>query len=386
MATTHFVVLGGGMVGGFIARTLAVQSGAAVSLVDRDRDTLTAAAAAAPVAIRSGDLGQPGAIGKVVADADVVVGALPGCLGYRALEAVIAAGKPVVDISFFGEDARALDEAARTQGVAAVVDCGVRPGLGGMLARHLAARLDEALELRILVGGLPVERRWPLQYRAPFSPADVIEEYTRPARLRINGGLVTRPALSELELVDLPQVGTLEAFNTDGLRSLLHTLEIPTMVEKTLRWPGHADQLRLLRDLGFFSNEPVEVGGQPVEPLNLTSRLLDGVWRLRPGMREFTVMRVEVSGRRDGRPSRQRCDLLDYTDEASGDFSMARTTGWPAVLTALALAGGRFGALSERSGIIFPEQLAGDDELLRFILDGLAAAGITLSFSEEQTE
>jgi len=380
------VVLGGGLVGGFIARTLAVQDGAAVSLVDRDREALTAAAAAAPVAIRSGDLSQPGAVGKVVDDADVVVGALPGHLGYRALEQIIAAGKPVVDISFFGEDARALDEAARQRGVTAVVDCGVMPGLGGMLAAHLATRLDEALELRILVGGLPVERRWPLEYRAPFSPADVIEEYTRPARIRINGGLVTQPALSDVELIDLPQVGTLEAFNTDGLRSLLHTLAIPTMVEKTLRWPGHAAKMRLLRDLGLFGTEPLELDGTTIQPLKVTARLLDGVWRLRPGMREFTVMRVEVSGVRGGRHHWERCDLLDYTDEQSGDFSMARTTGWPAVLAALALASGRFAALQDHAGIRFPEQLAQDDELLGFIQDGLARAGIALSFSSRQAD
>src|SRR5690606_28022112 len=110
-----------------------------------------------------------------------------------------------------------------------------------------AKQLEVRERLSIMVGGLPVERSWPWEYRAPFSPSDVIEEYLRPARLRIAGRTVEREALSEIELVDLPGVGTLEAFNTDGLRSLLETLDFEDMVEKTLRYPGYAEKMRVLR-------------------------------------------------------------------------------------------------------------------------------------------
>ena len=378
---THFVVLGGGLVGGFIARTLAADASCEVTLCDRDQAVLERSAARAPLSYNVANLADAGILRKVIEDADVVLGALPGRLGYACLETVLSAGKSCVDISFFPEDALKLDPLARKRGVLAVVDCGVMPGLGGMLASDLARRLDRPESLRILVGGLPVERLWPFEYRAPFSPSDVIEEYTRRARLKLGGQVVERPALSEVELIDFPGVGTLEAFNTDGLRTLLGTLPFPTMIEKTLRYPGHAEKIRLLRDCGFFSDRHVYVKGQQVRPLDLSSALLFPRWRLEAGMQEFTVMRVEAEGLQDGVPVHLQYDLLDRTDPATGEFSMARTTGWPAVLAARLLAGGRLGRLAP--GVVPPETLALDTDAMRQILDGLGEAGIDLRFSSE---
>jgi len=380
VATTHFVVLGGGLVGGFIARQLASGENAAVTLIDRDKAALKRAAAVAPVSIRPAELSDPTAVAKVAANADIVVSALPGSLGFQALAAVIEAGKNCVDISFFPEDARELDAAAQARGVTCIVDCGVMPGLGGMLAAHLTAQLDHAERLEVMVGGLPVVRRWPLEYSAPFSPRDVIEEYIRPARLRSGGRLETRPALSDVELVDFPQVGTLEAFNTDGLRSLLHTLDIPDMVEKTLRYPGHAERIMLLKELGFFSEEQLELSGGRIAPIELTSRLLIDAWQLENGMHEFTVMSVEVSGEADGQPVVRRCDLLDRTDPETGDFSMARTTGWPAILTARELADPA--SPLREPGICFPETTARHQRFFHQVIDSLRAAGVSLEFSQ----
>jgi len=381
MPTTHYVVLGGGLVGGFIARQLAAMDDSRVTLVDRSQEVLDSNASAAPLGTRLADLADPALVAEAVSSADIVIGAVPGSIGYTTLEAVISAGKSCVDISFFPEDARGLDDAAKESGTVAVVDCGVMPGLGGMLAAHLAGQLDSPERLNIMVGGLPVERAWPLEYRAPFSPADVIEEYCRTARLRIDGEMVTSPALSDPELVDFPGVGTLEAFNTDGLRSLLHTLDIPTMIEKTLRYPGHAEKMRFLRDLGFFAEQPRTVNSQQVAPLALTSQLLFDAWKLEPGMAEFTAMRVEVEGRMEGKAACHRCDLLDYTDPATGDFSMARTTGWPAILTAQAMAQGNFARLQPGAGLVFPEMLALDASLMEHMFDGLSQAAIRLEFS-----
>ena len=379
MATTHFVVLGGGLVGSFIARQLAAGEAAAVTLADRDKQALKQAAALAPVNISGADLSNPDTVAKVVRDADVVVGALPGHLGYRALAAVIKAGKPCVDISFFPEDARELDELASKQGVPAIVDCGVMPGLGGMLVAELAGQLEDVESAGIMVGGLPVERRWPMEYRAPFSPVDVIEEYTRPARLRQGGELVVRPALSDVELIHFTELGTLEAFNTDGLRSLLYTTSIPNLSEKTLRYPGHAQRVLLLKELGFFSEEKLQLAGGEIAPIELTSRLLIDAWQLEHGMLEFTIMRVEVSGRATGQPQTFRCELLDRTDPVTGDFSMARTTGWPAVLVARLLADGG-GQLRSHSGIMFPEQLVAQTGVYQAVTAGLEAAGIELKY------
>ena len=383
VSATRYVVLGGGLVGGFIARTLAGGADCRVTLADRDTAALESAARRALLATHAADLEDAQVLRKCIAHADVVLSAVPGRLGYATLRAVLEAGKPCVDIAFCPEDVLALDGLAKQRGVRAVVDCGVMPGLGGMLAADLAHRLDEPHSLRILVGGLPVERRRPFEYKAPFSPSDVIEEYVRPARLRVGSRTVLRPALSGVEHVDVPGVGTLEAFNTDGLRTLLEHLPFSDMTELTLRYPGHAEKVRLLRELGFFSEEPLDVGGARVRPLDLTSRLLFDDWRLEPGMREFTVLIVEADGLAGVVRKRLRYFMLDYTAPATGDFSMARTTGWPAVLVARLLA---VGALHRfPPGIIAPERLADDPDVLQRILAGLELAGIELTYEETET-
>src|SRR5690242_14483279 len=171
---------------------------------------------------------------------DIVVTAVPGFMGYKTLEAVINAGKNVVDISFFPEDALQLDALAKEKNVTAITDCGVAPGVSNLVI----GRYNEIMEIESFecyVGGLPKVRKKPFEYKAPFSPIDVIEEYTRPARLKENGQIIVKPAMSEIELMDFDEVGTLEAFNTDGLRSILFTMpHIPNLKEKTLRYPGHA--------------------------------------------------------------------------------------------------------------------------------------------------
>lgn len=377
------VVLGGGMVGGFMARALAADPGWQVTLCDRDPAALARAAARAPLATRQADLADPAAVRAAVDGADLAVGAVPGFMGFRTVQTVLEAGRPIVDISFFPEDPFDLDALARAHGLTCVVDCGVMPGLGGMLGAHLLRGLDRATSLSIMVGGLPAERRWPTEYKAPFSPIDVIEEYTRPARLRERGEIVVRPALSEPELVDMPGVCTLEAFNTDGLRTLLRTLDVPTMREKTLRYPGHIEKMRALRVLGFFSETPVEVRGAGggvthVRPLDITAKLLFAEWTLEPGMPELTVMRVEVEGEHRGRRILRRADLLDRTDPATGDASMSRTTGYPAV----AAAGLWRDGLLRAPGVIAPETLAqGDAPVFPKLLERLEAFGIRPVFA-----
>src|SRR5262249_10095963 len=147
---------------------------------------------------------------------------------------------------------------------------------------------------------------------APFAPSDVIEEYVRPARMVENGKIVIKEALSEPELIDFPGVGSLEAFNTDGLRSLIQTLAgVPDMKEKTLRYPGHIELMRVLRPTGFFDQKPITVDGVSVRPLDVTSALLFPKWTFEEGEGELTVLRVIVEGKKNGAPARYQWDLLD---------------------------------------------------------------------------
>ncbi len=375
------VVLGGGRVGGTIAQDLVAEDGWGVTVADVSRERLDELAGRLGVRPLLADLSDPAEVRRVAEGFDLAVGAVPGPMGFATVAALIEARVPVVDISFFEEDPFRLDRAARTQGVPVLVDCGVSPGCGNLILGHVAATFEAVERFTCYVGGLPVERRWPYEYRAVFSPIDVIAEYTRPARLVEHGEVVVRPALSELELMDFAGVGTLEAFNSDGLRTLVTTMpDIPFMKEKTLRYPGHAERMRMLRDTGFFGEEPVAVGDAKVCPLDLTARLLFPAWQLQPGEEDLTVMRVEVEGRRGGRRIRRSWDLLDRLDPVTGATSMARTTGYTCSAVVRAMAAG----LWSEPGVAPPEVLGRSAECYRFVMDRLAERNVLFHEHEEE--
>lgn len=364
------VILGGGRVGSAMARDLASEPRFEVTVVDASPEALRRLEAWGLKTERA-DLADPAEVGKAVRDHDLVVGAVPGFMGFAILKAVLEADKDVVDISFFDEDPFLLDELARERGRIAIVDCGVAPGCSNLVLGRMVAELDRVDSFVCLVGGLPVERTWPFEFKAVFSPIDVLEEYTRPARFKRYGQMVTLPALTEVELVDVPGVGTLEAFNTDGLRTLLR-MDVPTMVEKTMRYPGHADKMRMLRETGFFRTEPLEVGGARVRPLDLTARLLFSSWHLGPGEEDFTAMRIVVEGEKDGRRVRRSWDLLDRYDRATETTSMARTTGYTCTAAVRLVAAG----LYDRKGISPPEFVGRDAMAYEFMVRELALRGV----------
>jgi lysine 6-dehydrogenase len=346
------LVLGAGMVGTVIAADLAADL--EVTVADRSADALARVARRVPgVRTVEADLSDPARITALAQEADVVCGALASRLGLAALRAVIAAGKPYCDISFMAEDAWTLDALAKEAGVTAVVDCGVAPGMSNLLAGWSTARLQEVEAIVMMVGGVPVLRGWPWDYKAGFAPSDVLEEYTRPARIVENGQIVVREALSELERVDFPGVGTLESFNTDGLRSLAYTLGVPNMKEKTLRWPGHVEKMAMLRHLGLFGTEPILVAGQQVVPRDLTSKLLFPQWTYEEGEEDLTVMRVEAVGQQAGQRVRLSWDLFDRYDPATRCTSMSRTTAFPCAIVARMLLEGAVPG----TGVIVPERL-----------------------------
>ena len=367
----RIVVLGGGLVGRVMALDLAREQDLRVTVADRDEPAL-ARLKAEGLDVVPLDLADDAAVRRVVAPADVVVGSAPGHMGFRLLRLVIEAGKPYADIAFMPEDFLELDALARERGVTAVVDCGVAPGLSNLLCGRAAHEFDALDRLLILVGGLPKRRVWPFEYRVVFSAVDVIEEYLRPARWVEDGRLVTRPALTDVEPVELPRVGTVEAFNTDGLRSLATTLHAPFMKEKTLRWPGHAELMRVLRDTGFFSLEPVDVGGQKVRPRDVTAALLFPRWTFEEGEADLTVMRVRLEGREGGTRVAHAWDFVDRFHEGTGLRSMSRSTGYVASSVARLVARGGF----RRAGVHPPETLGAVPGLLDGVLADLTARGV----------
>jgi saccharopine dehydrogenase-like NADP-dependent oxidoreductase len=347
----RITILGSGLVGGAIAKDLARDQTWSVRAVDRSASALDSLLNHEYIDVTRADLADETALRSVIDDADLVISAVPGDIGFETLRRVIDAGKDVVDISFFAEDPFDFDQAAKQRDITAVVDCGVAPGLSNVIAGHVNDEMDSVDSFLCLVGGLPVVRSWPYEYKAVFSPLDVMAEFTRPARFIEHGKLVVRPALSDVELIDFDGVGTLEAFNTDGLRSLMRTMDIPFMKEKTMRYPGHANLARVFRDSGFFGTELLDVGDQQVRPIDVTSRLLIEQWRLAENEADLTVMQIIIEGSHNGKRERRDFYLLDRYDEATGTTSMARTTGYTCAIVARQVLTGMF----TRKGICPPE-------------------------------
>ena len=310
---------------------------------------------------------------KTISSFDLVICAVPGFLGFKTLRSIIEAKKNVIDISFFSENSLELDTLAKEMGVTAIVDCGVAPGMDNIILGHYN-QVMKLTDFECLVGGLPKEKKWPFCYKAPFSPIDVIEEYTRPARYVENGNEVVREALTDCEYIEFDKVGTLESFNSDGLRSIIHTMpHIPNMKEKTLRYPGHVEYIKVLKSSGFFNESEIDINGTQVSPLDFTSKILFNEWKLGENEEEITVMRITLKGKNDqGQIEEITYDLHDEFCQETKTSSMSRTTGYTATAAANLFLEGLF---SEKG--VFPPELVGKHEAcFKYFLNYLGARNI----------
>lgn len=323
-----------------MAIDLCKNPGYEVISVDVNREILEHLAHEHPIQIRVEDLSTEEGVYRTVEDADIVIGTLPGFMGYAMLERVIRAGKNIVDISYFQEDPFSLDELAKEKKVIAVVDCGVVPGMANIILGDHARKM-EVNRYECYVGGIPMSKNVPFEYKSPFPVLEVLEEYADTGRMVENGKVVVKPMLSETLTIDIDKVGTLACLNSDGLRTLIRTMDIPNMFEKTLRYPGHADQMRIFMDTGFFNMNPIQVMGASVRPIDVTAALLSPHWKYEPGEADLTVMRLIISGVEDGKPVTFTYDMCDEYDPTTGALSMARTTGYTCTaVTRLVLEGG----------------------------------------------
>ena len=364
---SNIIVLGAGMVGSAIAIDLASQH--AVTLTDMSIQRLYQVHTKFPLLkIHQLDVTNISELREVIKSFDLVVCAVPGFLGFETLKQIIEVGKNVVDISFFPENALDLDVLAKEKGVTAIVDCGVAPGMDNIILGYYNERL-KLTDFECLVGGLPKVKKWPFCYKAPFSPVDVIEEYTRPARYVENGNIIVREALTDCEFIEFDEIGTLESFNSDGLRSIIYTMpHIKNMKEKTLRYPGHVEYVRVLKESGFFSKDIISVKGIEVSPLDVTSRILFNEWKLGENEEELTIMRITLKGENaKGLKEKIEYNLLDRYSSETQTSSMARTTGYTATAAANMFLKGLF----TEKGVFPPELIAKTDDCFQFILQYL---------------
>ncbi len=371
MEKINVLVLGAGMVGSVIARDLSKFYN--VTVADINQDALKILQREGIDTLHS-DLSHPKRLERITQNFEFIVNCLPGNIGYNALKALIKLNKKIADISFFAENAIELNDLAIKYGSTVVFDIGVAPGLSNLiLGQHYAKAQVE--EFVCYVGGLPKERKWPFEYKAPFSPSDVIEEYTRPARIKENGKIVIKPALSEREYVFFPGIGTLEAFNSDGLRSLLFSLDVPNMKEKTLRYPGHAQLMEIFCITGLFSDDKIMIGDHQIAPRAVTEHLLRNHWQLNPEDDEFTVMKILITQNENNSKATYEYFLYDQRDRNTGFSSMSRTTGFTCAAALHLLVKNKI----NQTGVIAPEVLGQNTEAYDFILHYLEERNIRLS-------
>ena len=376
------LVVGCGNIGSVAAEDLA-KSMKSVKIVVADRD----GARAKEVAEQIGenhvswiqlDATKRDEIAKALKDFNLVMGFLPGKLGYYLAEACIDVRKDLVDVSYMAENPLALDDKAAKAGVTIIPDCGLAPGISNILVGYAAGKLDKVCIIRIMVGGLPEKPVPPLGYIITWSPESLIDEYTRKARIVEDGEIVEVEALSGLEEVEFPNVGVLEAFYTDGLRTLPDIIKnVDNMWEKTLRYPGHAEKIGLLKVLGFFDEEPISVNDVNLSPRRLTVRLFEREL-LRPEIRDIVVMKVEVSGIKSDKHVCYIYHLLDRYDENRGITAMARTTAYPASIIAQLM----LKKVVNEKGVVPPERLCMSEEFFSMFLNELEKRGIKITEKE----
>ena len=286
------------------------------------------------------DVRDHDAVSGLMQDSDAVMCALPYYFNYDMAVCAVDAGVHFCDLGGNTEivfKQKTLHERARAEEASVIPDCGLAPGMVNIIAEHGIRQLDSVEAVRIYVGGLPQNPEPPLNYQIVYSIEGVLDYYTTLSWVVRNGKRTRVKALSEREPVDFKKLGTLEAFHTaGGLSTMAFRYEgtIPTMEYKTLRYPGHAQIMENIRDLGLLDLEPVEVKGMKVVPRDVFIATVGPRLR-KPNGRDLVALRVTVEGRKGGKKKKLGWELLDYYDEKTGISAMERTTGFSLAITGL---------------------------------------------------
>lgn len=373
------VIFGAGLMGSTVARDLArsryVEQ---VTVCDVDRARLNSVKLddrSSKLKLMLHDVRRHTETVKLLRQHDVGIGALPHALCEYPIRATLEAKVSFVDLIFGWRYERShIDTAAKRRGIAIIPACGLAPGLTNILAKAGADQLDRVHEVHIKTGGIPERPKPPLNYRIVFSFDAVLEEYLRKARIVRKGRIMNVEALSGLEAVTFPPpIGKCECFYTDGLSTLIRTFKgIKEMDEKTIRWPGHVAQIRTLIECGLLESTPVMYNGEKLVPRRFVAEILSDRLSLR-NERDLTLLRVDVIGRKRGKLTHRRYDMIDHYDKRSSMTSMARTTAFPCAATVLLL-GNREMPLT---GLVPPE-LAFGEENRRWLLSYLQDRGMKI--------
>jgi lysine 6-dehydrogenase len=307
---------------------------------------------------------------------DAVMSALPYYFNGTMARLAVEAGCHFADLGGNTEivmEQKKLDGAAKAKGLSVIPDCGLAPGMVNILAAEGIHRLDRTDKVKIYVGGLPQHPEPPLNYQIVYSLEGALDYYTTPSWVLRGGKPVQVDALSELETVEFPApVGALEAFHTGGGISTMpfaYEGKVDVMEYKTLRYPGHVDIMRPIRELGLLNNQAIEVKGKKIVPRDVFIAAVHPKL-FKPEGQDLVALRVTVSGMKGGQPASTTFQLLDYYDDKHGISAMERTTGYSLSVTGQMQADGRVAL----KGVHTP------DEAMPFkgYVDALAERGIEI--------
>ncbi len=329
------------------------------------------------------DLSDRAAAAELMRGYDAILAALPKQAIPHGIRAALAAGRPLVDLSSPADpEVEAIKAEVAAAGGLVIPGCGVEPGLTEIMARYLAEKLDRVDELHIKCGGIPEKPAPPLGYKIVFGgrqmPLRNFDGHTV-----ANGVLRKVPRYSGVELTTFPGVGECEAWHENFMPWLLDLPALKglkTGTQKTVRWPGYAAKVTVLKELGLLSETPVEVDGVSVAPKKVVDAVLYPHVRLEEGERDITVFRVEVIGEKDGRPRRYKIEMVDRYDPVHGFTSMARTTAFTGAIVARMVARGEIRA----AGWQTPERVI-TGPLFDRLVQELAAAGVVFDITTEKT-
>ncbi len=347
------LVMGAGVVGKAVAHDLSRDYD--ISVGDKDEKNLEKVEGQAETFLL--DIEDEEEVISHMKEHDVVVGSLPGRFGLKTIKLALEAGVDIVDVSFMPEDPLPLDDKAKQSGSTVIVDAGFGPGMSNVFAGKIAENIDELERLKIWIGSLPIKAEPPLFYKLTWSPKDLIEEYTRPARYIIDGEVVEVDPMEDIKKDMIIDDKEFEGFYSDGLRTLLETIEVKDMEEITLRWAGHLEKFRILRELGFFDEENVDF------TLDVIKDKMDYE------SDDFSIMKVVGEGPEEDVEVRET--YLFYDEESEGFSSIARSTGFSTAVMTRSLI-----EKDLRDGVIPPEELGRKEDLFDFLIEGLKDRGI----------
>ncbi len=365
----NILILGAGNVGKTVAHDLSEEY--KITIADADEKTLKKIKENDRISLEDTtkiDAAKYEELRDLIAKYDIVVGALPGDVGYECVKAAAEAGTDMIDVSFMPEDPFSLDDLVKKNEVSVIVDAGFGPGLSNIFIGRIQEEIDVLEDVTIRIGGLPLERRPPLYHKLTFSPRDLIQEYVREARLVRDGKVVKEDPMEDISKVELDGK-EFEEFYSDGLRTLLKTIDAQNIEETTLRWKGHLQKMKVLRDLGFFKEENVDKTLKIIGPL------------MRFESEDFCIMDIEALGGKGERSEKEMRMNYFFYDEADEKFSsMARSTGYSVAAFTRLLIEEKENMID---GIVAPEVLGVDKNYHDFVVEYMREKGMRIDISRD---